>query len=150
MNLKQTIEADIKTAMLAKDKDRLRALRGIKAAILLAETEKGASSELDRDAEIKLLSKAAKQRRDSEALYEENGRNDLAEAEKNELEIINSYLPKQLSEEEIKEVLNKIIAETGASGPQDMGKVMGAATKQLAGQADGKLVSLHVKNLLKP
>lgn len=150
MNLKQTIEADIKKAMLAKDKDRLRALRGIKAAILLAETEKGASAELDHDAEVKLLSKAAKQRRDSATLYEEKGRNDLAEAEKSELEVINSYLPKQLSEEEIKAVLSKIIADTGASGPQDMGKVMGLATTQLAGQADGKLISLHVKNLLKP
>ena len=150
MNLKQTVEADIKKAMLAKDKDRLRALRGIKAAILLAETEKGASAELDHDAEVKLLSKAAKQRRDSATLYEEKGRNDLAEAERSELEVINSYLPKQLSEEEIKAVLSKIIADTGASGPQDMGKVMGLATTQLAGQADGKLISLHVKNLLKP
>ena len=150
MNLKQTIEADIKKAMLAKDKDRLRALRGIKAAILLAETEKGASAELDHDGEVKLLSKAAKQRRDSATLYEEKGRNDLAEAERSELEVINSYLPKQLSEEEIKAVLIKIIADTGASGPQDMGKVMGLATTQLAGQADGKLISLHVKNLLKP
>lgn len=150
MNLKQTIEADIKQAMLAKDKDKLRALRGIKAAILIAETEKGASNELDKEAEMKLLSKAAKQRKDSAALYEEKGRDDLAEAERNELEVINNYLPKQLSEEEIKNELKRIIAETGATGPQDMGKVMGAATKELAGIADGKLISFHVKNLLKP
>lgn len=150
MNLKQTIEADIKKAMLAKDKDKLRALRGIKAAILIAETEKGASNELDREAEMKLLSKAAKQRKDSAALYEEKGRDDLAEAERNELEVINNYLPKQLGEEEIKTELKRIIAETGATGPQDMGKVMGAATKELAGIADGKLISFHVKNLLKP
>lgn len=150
MNLKQTIEADIKKAMLAKDKDKLRALRGIKAAILIAETEKGASNELDREAEMKLLSKAAKQRKDSAALYEEKGRDDLAEAERIELEVINNYLPKQLTEEEIKSELKRIIAETGAAGPQDMGKVMGAATKELAGIADGKLISFHVKNLLKP
>src|SRR5690606_39711651 len=98
MNLKQTIEADIKQAMLAKDKDRLRALRGIKSMILLAETEKGAQGELSEDAEVKLLTKAAKQRKDSAEMYEKNGRHDLAETEKAELEVINSYLPKQLNE----------------------------------------------------
>jgi|SRR5690554_2238063 uncharacterized protein YqeY len=148
MNLKQTIEADIKQAMLAKDKDRLRALRGIKSMILLAETEKGAQGELSEDAEVKLLTKAAKQRKDSAEMYEKNGRHDLAETEKAELEVINSYLPKQLNEAELKKALLEIIAETGASGPQDIGKVMGVATKRLAGKAEGKLISFHAKNLL--
>ncbi len=148
MKLKQTIEADIKQAMLAKDKDRLRALRGIKSMILLAETEKGAEGELSEDAEIKLLTKAAKQRKDSAEMYAENGRHDLADTEKAELEVINSYLPKPLNEAELKKALLEIIAETGASGLQDIGKVMGIATKRLAGKAEGKLISFHAKNLL--
>lgn len=148
MSLKQTIEADIKKAMLAKEKDKLRALRGIKSLILLAETEKGAGNELDEDSEMKLLMKAAKQRKDSADLYAQNGREDLAAAERSELEVINSYLPKPLNEEELKAELKKIIEETGASGPQDMGKVMGLATKRLAGKAEGKQISFHVKNLL--
>ncbi len=150
MNLKKTIEDDIKKAMLAKDKARLTALRGIKSAILLAETEKGASSELNQDAEIKLLMKAAKQRKDAADLYEENGRADLAATERAELEVINEFLPHQLSEEELRQALEKIIAQVGATGPQDMGKVMGAATSQLAGKADGKAISMQVKNLLQP
>lgn len=148
MNLKQTIEADIKQAMLAKDKDRLMALRSIKSMILLAETEKGAQGELSEDAEVKLLMKAAKQRKDSAEMYDENGRHDLAETEKAELEVINSYLPKPLNEEELKRALLEIIAETGAAGLQDIGKVMGVATKRLAGKAEGKLISFHAKNLL--
>lgn len=148
MNLKQTIETDIKKAMLARDKDRLRALRGIKSLILLAETEKGAGNELDQDTEMKLLMKAAKQRKDSADLYAEKGREDLAAAERAELEVINSYLPKPLSEEELEAALREIIKETGATGPQDMGKVMGVASKKLAGKAEGKLISLHVKRLL--
>ena len=148
MNLKQNIEADIKTAMLAKDKDRLRALRGIKSLILLAETEKGAGEQLDQDAEMKLLMKAAKQRKDSADLYTDNGREDLAAAERSELEVINSYLPKQLNEDELREELKNIIKEAGATGPQDMGKVMGAASKKLAGRAEGKAISTHVKDLL--
>lgn len=148
MNLKQTIEADIKQAMLAKDKDRLRALRGIKSMILLAETEKGAGGELSEEAGIKLLTKAAKQRKDSADLYEQNGRQDLAETERAELEVINHYLPKQLNEAEIKAALKEIIEETGAAGPQDIGKVMGLASKRLAGKAEGKLISFHAKNLL--
>ncbi len=148
MSLKKTIEDDIKKAMLAKNKERLTALRGIKAAILLAETEKGASSELSQDAEIKLLMKAAKQRKDAADLYEENGRVDLAATERAELEVISEFLPHQLSDDELREELKKIIAEVGASGPQDMGKVMGAATSRLAGKADGKAISSQVKNLL--
>lgn len=148
MNLKQTIEADIKQAMLIKDKDRLRALRGIKSLILLAETEKGAGGVLSEEAEMKLLTKAAKQRKDAFDLFQENGREDLAEIERTELEVINNYLPKQLNEAELKDALKKIIEETGAAGPQDIGKVMGIASKRLAGKAEGKLISFHAKNLL--
>ena len=148
MSLKAQIEADIKSAMLAKDKDRLRALRSIKSLILLAETEKGAKSELSEEDEIKLLTKAAKQRRESAEVYKSQSRPDLEEVELGELSVIEGYLPKQLTEEEILEQLKAIISETGAQGPQDMGKVMGAATKSLAGQADGKVISVLVKSLL--
>lgn len=148
MSLKAQIEADIKSAMLAKDKDRLRALRSIKSLILLAETDKGAKGELSEDDELKLLTKAAKQRRESAEVYKNQNRTDLEEVELGELSVIESYLPKQLTEEEILEKLKEIISETGAQGPQDMGKVMGAATKSLAGQADGKVISVLVKSLL--
>lgn len=148
MSLKSTIEADIKKAMLSKDKDRLRALRSIKSMILLAETEKGAEGELSEDAEMKLLTKAAKQRRDSIEVFEQQGRTDLAATEKSELEVIESFLPKQLTENEIEAEVQQIIAEVGASGPQDMGKVMGLATKKLAGKADGKIISTLARKLL--
>lgn len=148
MSLKEQINTDIKSAMLAKEKDKLRALRSIKSLILLAETEKGSVSEINSDTEMKLLVKAAKQRKDSLGLYNEQGRDDLAKVESDELEIINSYLPKQLSEEEIERELNTIIGDLGASGPQDMGKVMGVATKSLAGKADGKTVSNLVRKIL--
>lgn len=148
MSLKQQIEADIKKAMLAKEKDELRALRSIKSMILLAETEKGSKGELNVDAENKMLMKAAKQRKDSAEIYQQQGRDDLAQTELEELEVINRYLPKQLSDEELKAELEKIISVLGASGPQDMGKVMGKATKALAGKADGKQISEQVKNLL--
>ncbi|MEM7298346.1 MAG: GatB/YqeY domain-containing protein [Bacteroidota bacterium] len=148
MSLKSTIEADIKQSMLNKDKDRLRALRAIKSMILLAETEKGGSGELTEDTEMKLLTKAAKQRRDSIEVFEQQGREDLAATEKSELEVIESFLPKQLSEEEVEAEVKNVINEVGASGPQDMGKVMGAATKKLAGQADGKLISAIARKLL--
>ncbi|GAB4238407.1 MAG: GatB/YqeY domain-containing protein [Ekhidna sp.] len=148
MSLKTTIESEIKQAMLSKDKDRLRALRSIKSLILLAETEKGGGGELSSDTELKLLTKAAKQRRDSIEVYEQQGREDLAATEKSELEIIESFLPKQLSESEVEEAVKTVIAEVGASGPQDMGKVMGSATKKLAGQADGKIISAIAKKLL--
>ncbi len=148
MSLKQQIEGDIKKAMLAKQKDELTALRSIKSLILLAETEKGSQDVLSEDQEMKLLMKAAKQRKDSAGLYQEKGREDLANKELLELEVINRYLPKQLSEDELKEALNAIITEIGASGPQDMGKVMGAATKKLAGKADGKTISSLVKTIL--
>ncbi|MEL6557275.1 MAG: GatB/YqeY domain-containing protein [Bacteroidota bacterium] len=148
MSLKKQIESDIKQAMLAKDKDKLRALRAIKSLILLAETDKGAAAELTDDKEMQILIKAAKQRRDSLEVYQQQGREDLAAVEKVELDIIEEYLPKQLSEEELKAELEKIIASTGATSPKEMGKVMGAATKALAGKADGKAISSMVKQLL--
>ncbi len=148
MGLKQQIDADIKTAMLAKNKEELEALRSIKSMILLAETEKGISEEINSDAEKKLLMKAAKQRKESAEIFEQQHRKDLAERELLQLGVINRYLPKQLSEEEIKTALRGVIVEVGASGPQDMGKVMGVASKKLAGQADGKTISELVKKLL--
>lgn len=148
MSLKEKIDAEIKKAMLAKEKVRLTALRSIKSLILLAETEKGGAEGLAEDAEMKLLTKAAKQRRDSLEIYLQQGREDLAAVEKAELEVIEEFLPKALSEAELQTALREIIASVGASGPQDMGKVMGAATKALAGKADGKVISAMVKQLL--
>lgn len=148
MSLKQQIDADIKKAMLAKYKDELKALRSIKSMILLAETDKGSTGDLSSDIEMKLLAKAVKQRKDSAAIYKEQGREDLYQVEMDEAEVIERYLPKQLSEDELKAELQKIIAQVGASGPQDMGKVMGTATKALAGKADGKAISSMVKTLL--
>lgn len=134
--------------MLARDQDRLRTLRAIKSLILLAETEKGAKEEISEDTEMKLLQKAAKQRKDSLDIYVQQGREDLASVERIELEIIEEFLPKQMSEAEVEAAVKVVIAEVGASGPQDMGKVMGAATKKLAGQADGKVISMMAKKLL--
>jgi uncharacterized protein YqeY len=148
MSLKAQIDADIKKAMLAKNKEELEALRSIKSLILLAETEKGGSGEVSSDAESKLLMKAAKQRKESADIFTQQGRNDLAEKELQQLEVISRYLPKQLSPEELEEAVKKIILEVGAKGPQDMGKVMGNATKALAGLADGKVISDLVKKLL--
>ncbi|MBX2961352.1 MAG: GatB/YqeY domain-containing protein [Cyclobacteriaceae bacterium] len=148
MSLRVQIDGDIKKAMLAKNKEELEALRSIKSMILLAETEKGGSGDVLADAENKLLMKAAKQRKESADIFSQQGRNDLAERELFQLEVISRYLPKQLSESELIGELKNIISELGASGPQDMGKVMGTATKKLAGQADGKLISDHVKKLL--
>lgn len=148
MSLKANIESEIKNAMLAKDKDRLRALRAIKSLILLEETKEGAGANLTADDEIKLLTKAAKQRKDSADIYKQQNREDLYAVEMAELSIINEFLPKQLTEDELVAELKKIIAETGASSAKDMGKVMGVATKSLAGKADGKLISQKVKELL--
>ncbi|MDX2189966.1 MAG: GatB/YqeY domain-containing protein [Bacteroidota bacterium] len=148
MSLKQNVDNQIKEAMKAKDQDALRALRGIKSMILLAETSEGQSGELSNETEMKLLTKAAKQRKESADTYTANGRNDLAETELKELKIIESFLPKQLSEDEVNAILKNIIAQTGAVGAKDMGKVMGAATKELAGKADGKMISELVKKLL--
>ena len=148
MGLKQQIDADIKKAMLAKSKEELEALRSIKSLILLAETEKGLIEELSPEAEKKLLMKASKQRKESADIFQQQNRKDLADRELLQLDVINRYLPKQLSEEEIKSALRDVIVESGAKGPQDMGKVMGLATKKLAGQADGKIISELVKKLL--
>lgn len=148
MSLKQQIDGDIKKAMLSKNKEELEALRSIKSLILLAETEKGGSAEIGPDTEKKLLMKAAKQRKESAEIFEGQGRKDLADRELLQLEVINRYLPKQLSEEEIASALQEIIQQVGAKGPQDMGKVMGVATRKLAGQADGKVISEQVRKLL--
>jgi uncharacterized protein YqeY len=148
MPLKTTIEENIKQAMLAKDQDRLRALRAIKSLILLEETKEGRKGEITDADEIALLTKAAKQRKDSIDIFTQQNRNDLAEKEIAELKVIEEFLPKQLSEEEVRNALKEIITQVGASKPSDMGKVMGVATKQLAGKADGKLISQIVKQLL--
>ena len=148
MSLKLQIDGDIKKAMLAKNKEELEALRSIKSMILLAETEKGGSGDIANDVENKILMKAAKQRKESAEIFTKEGRTDLAQKETFQLEIINRYLPKQLSEAEIAAEVKKIIEQVGAKGPQDMGKVMGTATKALAGQADGKVISELGKKLL--
>lgn len=148
MNLKEKIEADIKTAMLSKDKDALRALRAIKSLILLEETKENGSGNLSADDEMKLLTKAAKQRRESLDIYHKQGRSDLAATEQAELDIISRYLPAQLEGEALKKEIMAIVHQVGAKGPADMGKVMGATTKQLAGRADGREVSNVVKEIL--
>ena len=148
MSLEQKVMAELKTAMLAKNEGGLRGLRAIKAAIIIAKTSEGAKGELKEEDETKLLQKLIKQRKDSLEIYQQQQRADLAQKEQEEIAVIEQFLPKQLSAEELKAVLTKIIAETGASSPADIGKVMGAATKQLAGQADGKTISATVKELL--
>jgi hypothetical protein len=148
MSLEQKITAELKTAMLAKDEKSLRSLRAIKAAILLAKTSEGAGGDIKEEDEIKLLQKLVKQRKDSLEIFQQQNRTDLAQKEQEEIEVIEKFLPKQLSGEELKVIIAGIIAETGASSPADMGKVMGAATKQLAGKADGKAISAIVKELL--
>jgi len=148
MALEQNINEQLKQAMLAKDEKKLRGLRAIKAAIIIAKTAEGAGGQISADEEIKMLQKLVKQRKDSLEIFQQQHRADLAQKEQEEIEVIEAFLPKQLSEEELKEALTKIIADTGASSPADMGKVMGAATKQLAGKADGKTISAMVKALL--
>jgi uncharacterized protein YqeY len=150
MSLKAQIDSDIKKAMLAKNKEELEALRSIKSMILLAETEKGSVTEISSDTESKILMKAAKQRKESADIFQQQNRADLAERELFQLGVISRYLPKQLSAEELTEELKNIIAEVGATGPQDVGKVMGLATKKLAGKADGKMISEVAKKLLTP
>ena len=150
MSLKTEIDSAIKQAMLAKNKEELEALRSIKSMILLAETEKGGSGGITSEIENKLLMKAAKQRKESADIFQKEGRDDLTKKELAQLEVISRYLPKALSEEELKIELQKIISQVDAKGPQDLGKVMGIATKQLAGKADGKIISEMVKKLLTP
>lgn len=147
MSLEAKIQEDMKTAMKAKDKVALRGIRAIKSAILLAKTD-GTNTELDEAGEIKMLQKLAKQREDSLDIYVKQNREDLAEVEREELAIIKRYLPAQMSTEELKPIIAEIIASTGASGMQDMGKVMGMASAKLAGKSDGKTISTLVKELL--
>ncbi|SKA19814.1 hypothetical protein SAMN04488128_1021509 [Chitinophaga eiseniae] len=149
MSLETNINAEIKTAMLGKKEADLRALRAIKAAILLAKTAEGSTGELTEADESKLLQKLAKQRKDSLEIFRQQHREDLAKKEEEELEVIERFLPKQMTEDELRAALTDIIASVGAASPADMGKVMGAATKQLAGKADGKAISAMVKELLK-
>ncbi|HCL84503.1 MAG TPA: glutamyl-tRNA amidotransferase [Chitinophagaceae bacterium] len=148
MSLEQKVMADLKTAMLAKDEKALRSLRAIKAAILLAKTSEGAGGDLKEEEEVKLLQKLIKSRKDSLEIYQKQQRADLAAKEEEEIAIIEKFLPAQMSPEELRSVLQKIISETGAGSPADMGKVMGIATKQLAGKTDGKSISTLVKELL--
>ncbi len=148
MSLEQIIMTDLPTAMKAKDDAALRGLRAIKAEIIKAKTEPGANGNISEEGELKLLQKLVKQRRDSLEIYTQQNRVDLAKTEQEEIAIIEKYLPKQMSESEIRVALEKIITEVGASSPADMGKVMGVATKQLAGKADGKIISVLVKEML--
>ncbi|TKB97330.1 GatB/YqeY domain-containing protein [Pedobacter cryotolerans] len=140
-----TIDQEIKQAMLAKDQAKLRGLRAIKAAILLAKTEKGHAEELDQDAEIKILQKLVKQRKESATIYKEQGREDLLLVEQEEIDVISQFLPQQLDQAAIEAVVVRIIAETGATSIKEMGKIMGVANKELAGKADGKLIGEIVK-----
>ena len=148
MSLQTKVMDALKEDMKAKDTIALESLRAIKSAILLAKTEAGAAAELAEEEELKLLQKLVKQRKDSAALYAQQGRNDLAEPELAQVAVIEKFLPKQLSEAEVTEAVKAIIAEVGATSAKDMGKVMGVATKQLAGKTDGKVISAIVKSLL--
>jgi uncharacterized protein YqeY len=148
MSLEQKVMADLKDAMKAKDEAALRGLRAIKAGIILAKTAEGAGGELKEADEVKLLQKLVKSRKDSLEIFQQQKREDLAKKEQEEIAVIEKFLPKQLSDAELKEKVAAIIAETGASSPADMGKVMGVASKQLAGLAEGKAISTAVKELL--
>ena len=148
MNLFDKVSGDIKAAMLARDKVRLEALRGIKKEFLEAKTAKGGDGELADDVAMKILAKMVKQRKESAAIYNEQNRPDLAAEEMAQANVIEEYLPKALSEEELTVVLKEIIARVGASSPKEMGKVMGVASKELAGKADGKVISAKVRELL--
>lgn len=148
MSLETQIMELMKDAMKAKDEAGLRGLRAIKAEIIKAKTEPGANGQISEDGELKLLQKLVKQRRDSLEIFEKQNREDLAVKEREEIAVIEKFLPKQFSEAELKDAIAKIITETGAASPADMGKIMGVATKQLAGKADGKAISAVVKELL--
>ena len=148
MALEQQIMAEMKEAMKSKNEAALRGLRAIKAEIIKAKTEPGASGEIDEATELKFLQKMMKQRKDSLDIFEKQGREDLAVKEREEMAVIEKFLPKQMTEVEIKEAIQLIIAETGASTAADLGKVMGVASKQLAGKADGKTISSLVKEML--
>lgn len=147
MNFTDKINNDLKEAMKAKDQNALRAIRAIKAAILLANTD-GSGNEVDDEKGIQILQKLIKQRRESLDIFEKQGRTDLALVEKEEIQVIEKYLPEQLDESQLRQILQDLIQESGASSTKDMGKVMGLASKKLAGQADGKAISSIVKELL--
>jgi uncharacterized protein YqeY len=145
MSLQEKVMEAMKTAMKAKDTQSLEALRAVKSALLLAQTETGSKADLTEDEELKLLQKQVKQRKDSAAIYKQQNRPDLAEPELIQAKVIEQFLPQQLSEEEVSKIVDQIIAETGASSMADMGKVMGLASAKLAGKADGKTISTVVK-----
>lgn len=147
MSLEQKIMADMKTAMKAKDKVSLRGIRAIKSAILLTKTD-GSGKDLDESGEIKLIQKLVKQRQDSFDIFTKQGREDLAVIEKEEMDVLKKYLPTQLSEDELKPIIQELITQTGANSMKDMGKIMGMASGKLAGKADGKTISTIVKQLL--
>ncbi len=147
MSLFDQVSQDLKAAMLAKEKDKLESLRAIKTAFLNAKSEKGAG-ELTPDKELQIIQKLVKQRKESAEIYKEQNRNDLYQKEMDEAKVIEVYLPKQMSEQELTEVLKEIIARVGASSPSDMGKVMGVASKELSGKADGKSIAAKVRELL--
>ena len=148
MSLEEKINQDIKKAMLAREKEKLEALRAVKTALLVAKTEKGATAEISEDAENKILQRLVKQRKDSATIYKEQNRSELAEKELFEAGVIEEYLPTQMSDEEITQSVQGLIDEMGAKSMADMGKVMGKASKELAGKADGKAVADKVKSLL--
>jgi uncharacterized protein YqeY len=148
MSLFETVSEDIKKAMLAREKEKLEAFRAVKAAFLLARTEAGAGGELTPEAELKIVQKLVKQRRESAEIYLQNNRQDLADKELLEASVIEQYLPAQMSEQELESALKAIIERVGAKAPSDMGKVMGVATKELSGKTDGKAISIKVKQLL--
>ena len=148
MSLEQQVMAEMKEAMKSKNEAALRGLRAIKAEIIKAKTEPGAGGEISGDTEVRMLQKMVKQRKDALEIYQQQNRADLAQKEQEEITLIEKFLPAQLSEDDLKKELQQIIAETGASSPADMGKVMAAATKKLAGKADGKTISAAVKELL--
>jgi len=148
MNLKSRIDEELKSAMRAKDQARLRTLRAIKTAFVLASSQKGASRDIDDADALKILQKLAKQRKDSLEIYEREGREDLAVVEREELKIIQAFLPEAISEEELEKILREIIERTGAKEPRDMGRVMGAAAARLAGRADNKSIAALAKKLL--
>jgi uncharacterized protein len=148
MSLEQKVMTDLKTAMLGRDEAALRSLRAIKASIILAKTAEGAGGSIKEADEIKILQKLIKQRKDSLEIYQAQRRADLATKEEEEIAIIEKFLPAQMSQDELKSILQKIISDSGAASPADMGKVMGLASKQLAGKADGKTISTMVKELL--
>lgn len=148
MSLQENIDQDIKSAMLSKDGPRLRGLRAIKAALLVAKTEKGATDVLSAEAEVKVLQKLVKQRKESAEIYQEQNRQDLYQIELEEMQVIEAYLPKQMGRDEIADHVKDAIKRSGAENMKDMGKVMGLVNKELAGKADGKTISELVKELL--